>query len=130
MKLALAAVLAASVHAVAAAAPADRKGTPQERHSGNRPHTDFDPKLDAEVRAKLDATVAAMQAMKTRAETVETYDQMIAEGNKEGNAVVQAAIDSLVAQTRSLERVIALLDLGKVAIEGSDSLDKPDAVFK
>ena len=24
----------------------------------------------------------------------------------------------------------ALLDLGKVAIEGSDSLDKPDAVFK
>ncbi|EHK64308.1 imelysin family protein [Achromobacter arsenitoxydans] len=89
-----------------------------------------DAKLDAEVRAKLDATVAAMQAMKTRAETVETYDQMIADGNKEGNAVVQAAIDSLVAQTRSLERVIALLELGKVAIEGSDSLDKPDAVFK
>ncbi|MEN5159452.1 imelysin family protein [Achromobacter spanius] len=89
-----------------------------------------DPKLDAEVRAKLDATVAAMQAMKTRAETVETYDQMIADGNKAGNAVVQAAIDSLVAQTRSLERVITLLELGKVAIEGSDSLDKPDAVFK
>lgn len=89
-----------------------------------------DAKLDAEVRAKLDATVAAMQAMKTRAETVETYDQMIADGNKEGNAVVQAAIDSLVAQTRSLERVITLLELGKVAIEGSDSLDQPDAVFK
>jgi len=89
-----------------------------------------DPKLDAEVRAKLDATVAAMQAMKTRAETVETYDQMIADGNKEGNAVVQAAIDRLVDQTRSLERVIALLELGKVSIEGSDSLDKPDAVFQ
>ena len=89
-----------------------------------------DAKLDAEVRAKLDATVAAMQAMKTRAETVETYDQMISDGNKEGNAVVQAAIDRLVDQTRSLERVIALLELGKVAIEGSDSLDKPDAVFK
>lgn len=89
-----------------------------------------DLKLDAEVRAKLDATVAAMQAMKTRAETVETYDQMIADGNKEGNAVVQAAIDRLVDQTRSLERVIALLELGKVSIEGSDSLDKPDAVFQ
>ncbi|MBO9332727.1 peptidase [Achromobacter xylosoxidans] len=89
-----------------------------------------DPKLDAEVRAKLDATVAAMQAMKTRAETVETYDQMIADGNKEGNAVVQTAIDRLVDQTRSLERVIALLELGKVSIEGSDSLDKPDAVFQ
>src|SRR5690606_33505683 len=24
-------------------APADRTGTPQERHSGDRPHTDFDP---------------------------------------------------------------------------------------
>lgn len=89
-----------------------------------------DTKLDAEVRAKLDATVAAMQAMRDRAEKVETYDQMIAEGNKEGNAVVQAAIDRLIDQTRSLERVIALLDLGDVAIEGSDSLDKPDAVFK
>src|SRR5690606_39218501 len=25
-------------------APADRQGTPQQRHAGNRPHTDFDPK--------------------------------------------------------------------------------------
>ncbi len=89
-----------------------------------------DAKLDAEVRTKLDATVAAMQAMRDRAEKVETYDQMIAEGNKKGNAVVQAAIDRLIDQTRSLERVIALLELGDVAIEGSDSLDKPDAVFK
>ncbi|MEJ2897529.1 imelysin family protein [Bordetella avium] len=87
-----------------------------------------DPKLDTEVRAKLNATVAAMQAMRDRAEKVETYDQMIAEGNKEGNAIVQAAIDRLIDQTRSFERVIALLDLSDVTIEGSDSLDKP--VFK
>ncbi|MFJ1302062.1 imelysin family protein [Pseudomonadota bacterium AL_CKDN230030165-1A_HGKHYDSX7] len=89
-----------------------------------------DPKLDAEVRTKLDATVAAMQAMRDRADKVETYDQMIAEGNKEGNAVVQAAIDRLIDQTRSLERVIAVLELGDIQIEGSDSLDQPDAVFK
>jgi len=89
-----------------------------------------DPKLDAEMRAKLDATVAAMQAMRDRADKVETYDQMIASGNAEGNAVVQAAIDRLVDQTRSLERVIALLELGDVALEGSDSLDKPEAVFQ
>ncbi|MVW71573.1 imelysin family protein [Bordetella sp. 15P40C-2] len=89
-----------------------------------------DPKLDAEMRAKLDATVAAMQAMRDRAEKVETYDQMIAAGNAEGNAVVQAAIDALIDQTRSLERVIAVLDLGDVALEGSDSLDKPEAVFQ
>jgi len=89
-----------------------------------------DPKLDAEVRAKLDATVAAMQAMRDRADKVETYDQMIASGNAEGNAVVQKAIDSLIDQTRSLERVIAALELGDVALEGSDSLDKPEAVFQ
>lgn len=89
-----------------------------------------DPKLDTEMRAKLDATLQAMQAIRQRADTVETYDRMIADGNKEGNAVVQAAIDSLIDQTRSIERVIAVLGLGAIQLEGSDSLDKPDAVFK
>ncbi|MFA5490140.1 MAG: imelysin family protein [Candidimonas sp.] len=86
--------------------------------------------LDKEMRQKLQATHDAMTAMKQRAETVETYDQMIAEGNTEGNAVVQAAIDTLVAQTRSIERVIAALELGTIELEGSDSLDKPEAVFQ
>src|SRR3546814_5564029 len=76
--------------------------------------------LDAELRGKLDATLKAMQAMKDRAETVETYDQMIAQGNTQGNAVVQAAIDGLVAQTRSIERVIASLELGNIALERSE----------
>ncbi|HUG58767.1 MAG TPA: imelysin family protein, partial [Candidimonas sp.] len=89
-----------------------------------------DAKLDAEMHNKLDTTFKAMQAMKQRAETVETYDQMIAQGNAEGNAVVQAVIDGLVAQTRSIERVIAALELGDIELEGSDSLDKPDAVFQ
>lgn len=89
-----------------------------------------DAKLDAEMHNKLDVTFKAMQAMKQRAETVETYDQMIAQGNTEGNAVVQAVIDGLVAQTRSIERVIAALELGDIELEGSDSLDKPDAVFQ
>src|SRR5690606_18775234 len=89
-----------------------------------------DPRLDAEMQEKLDATFKAMQAMKHRAETVETYDQMIAQGNEQGNAIVQAVIDGLVAQTRSIERVIAALELGNIELEGSDSLDQPDAVFK
>ena len=42
-------------------------------------------------------------------------------------AVVQAAIDGLVDQTRSIERAIAALDLGKIELEGSDSLDAPVA---
>ncbi len=89
-----------------------------------------DPKLDEEMRSRLSATLAAMDIMRERAKHVETYDQMIASGNTEGNAVVQSVVDHLIAQTRSIERVIALLDLGNVQIEGSDSLDSPSAVFQ
>ncbi|NYT38252.1 peptidase [Allopusillimonas soli] len=89
-----------------------------------------DPALDKEMRERLAATHSAMQAMKTRAETIETYDQMIGQGNAEGNAVVQHVIDALVSQTRSIERVIATLELGDIALEGSDSLDNPNAVFQ
>ena len=89
-----------------------------------------DPKVAAELETNLAATVAAMRTMAQRAETVEAYDQMIGEGNREGNAVVQAAIDALIAQTKSIERAIAVLELGSVDLEGSDSLDDPNAVFE
>ncbi|MNT97819.1 hypothetical protein D3C72_2402350 [compost metagenome] len=78
----------------------------------------------------LATTVEKMQAMAKRAETVEAYDQMIGEGNAEGNATVQAAIDGLIAQAKTVQRVIASLDLGTVELEGSDSLDNPNAVFQ
>ena len=89
-----------------------------------------DAALDKEIRDMLDATVGAMAALRSRAESVEAYDQMIGEGNASGNAVVQAAIDALVGQTRSIERAVAILDLGSIEIEGSDSLDNPNAVFQ
>ena len=89
-----------------------------------------DASIDSEVNTRLAATLKAMQRMRDRAEQVETYDQMIAQGNTEGNAVIQAVIDALIAQTRSIERAIALLDLHSVQIEGSDSLDQPEAVFQ
>ncbi|KEQ03735.1 imelysin family protein [Pseudorhizobium pelagicum] len=89
-----------------------------------------DAALDSEIKGKLNTTVAAMNAMADRAKGGEAYDQMIGEGNAEGNAAVQAAIDGLIDQTRSIERVIASLDLGAIALEGSDSLDNPDAVFQ
>jgi putative iron-regulated protein len=89
------------------------------------------PDLDAEMRARLDATMAAMQALKDTADRGEmAYDQMLAEDNPKGNALVQAAIDGLLEQTRTIERIVAALDLGPLAFEGSDSLDDPDAVFQ
>ncbi len=89
-----------------------------------------DPDLAAEVEARLSETVAAAATMVARADGGEAYDQMIGEGNEAGNATVQAVIDGLVAQTRSFERVIADLNLADVTIEGSDSLDNPEAVFQ
>jgi len=92
--------------------------------------TETDAALGAEMLEKLDATFQAASALKARGETVEAYDQMIAEGNAEGNAVVQALVDGLVDHTRSIERVVAALGLDNVTIEGSDSLDNPNAVFQ
>jgi len=86
-----------------------------------------DATLDTELREKIADTVSKMQVMAKRAEAGESYDQMIGEGNAQGNAVVQAAIDALVAQTRTIEKVVAALDL-KIDVEGSDSLDNPSAV--
>ncbi len=89
------------------------------------------PKLDAEMRAKLNATIAAFTAIKKSADSgTMAYDQMIAEGNAKGNAMIQNAIDALVDQTRTIEKVVTALELGKLEFEGSDSLDNPNAVFQ
>jgi len=89
-----------------------------------------DAAVDVELSAKLDMTVAMMEALAKRAAGGEAYDQMIGEGNDEGNKAVQAAIDSLVDQTKSIERAVAALKLDKIEFEGSDSLDNPGAVFQ
>jgi len=89
-----------------------------------------DPAVDADMKDKLAATLAAMTVMASRAEKTEAYDQMIGEDNIEGNAIVQAAIDGLIVQTKSIERVMTALDLGSIELEGSESLDSPSAIFK
>ena len=86
--------------------------------------------VDGELRKRLDATMAAMGEIVRAAEGGEAYDQMIGAGNETGNARVQAAIDALTAQTRSIEKVVATLGLAAIEFEGSDSLDDPEAVFQ
>lgn len=88
-----------------------------------------DPELDKKMRAQLDATQARAQAMVDSAEAGAPFDVMIAPGNTEGGALVQGFVDALVAQTGITEEVIAELELGDVHVEGSDSLDNPDAVL-
>ncbi|MFK0687178.1 imelysin family protein [Mesorhizobium sp. IMUNJ 23033] len=89
-----------------------------------------DPAIDKELSDKLDVSIAKMEAIKARALAGEAYDQQIAEGNTEGNATVQAAIDALIDQTKSIERAVGSLKLNTIAFEGSDSLEAPDKVFK
>ena len=86
------------------------------------------PEIDTELRAKLDATMEAMNALYLRALTTESYDQMIGEGNEAGNAVVERVISALLDQTKSIERAVAVLELQSITFEGSDSLDNPSAV--
>jgi putative iron-regulated protein len=88
-----------------------------------------DPDIDAELRSRLHASLAKMQVLVDSAQAGEAYDQMIGAGNAEGNARIQAAVDALVDQTRSIERAIGVLGLESVAFEGSDSLDAPEKVF-
>ncbi len=85
-------------------------------------------RTDAALRAALQSTMTKMSAMVARAEGGEAYDQMIGEGNTEGNAVVQAAIDALLVQTKAIERAVAVVDQKDITFEGSDSLDNPGAV--
>ncbi|WP_085528190.1 imelysin family protein [Maritimibacter sp. HL-12] len=89
-----------------------------------------DPALDTEMAAKLDATVAALGAISQAAEGGFAYDQMLAMGNAEGEALIMGGVNALIDQTRSIERIVAALDLGGIALEGSDSLDNPGAVFE
>ncbi len=83
--------------------------------------------VDKAIQDSLAATMDKMSVLRKRAETTERYDQMIGEGNTAGHAVVQGAIDALVAQTRQIEKAVSLLGV-TISLEGSDSLDNPSAV--
>nr|WP_245895489.1 imelysin family protein [Rhodovulum kholense] len=89
-----------------------------------------DADLDAEMKTKLDATMAALARLKTAAEAGFAYDQMLARGNEAGEALIMGGVNGLVAQTASIERVVDTLGVGDVSVEGSDSLDNPAAVFQ
>ncbi|MEX0308994.1 MAG: imelysin family protein [Tateyamaria sp.] len=89
-----------------------------------------DPAVDADLTARLDATMLEMSEIKTVAEAGFAYDMMLAEGSEVGEALIMGAVDALVNQTRSIERAVSALGVDQIEFEGSDSLDNPDAVFQ
>ena len=89
-----------------------------------------DPAVDTQLKAELDASVMALQAVKDAGDAGKTYDTLIAPGNAEGEALIMGAVNALVTQTASIDRAVSALGLSKVDFEGSDSLDNPNAVFQ
>lgn len=89
-----------------------------------------DAALDDEMKAKLDTTMAALGDIKAAAEGGFAYDQMLALGDEKGEALIMGGVDGLIDQTRTIERIVTELAVSDVAIEGSDSLDDPNAVFQ
>ncbi|WP_299555349.1 imelysin family protein [uncultured Tateyamaria sp.] len=89
--------------------------------------TDAD--LDAEMKSKLSAAVFALGRIKTAAEAGFSYDMMLERGNEAGEALIMGGVNGLIDQTRSIERVVAVLGTS-IEVEGSDSLDDPEAVFQ
>ena len=83
---------------------------------------------DTRTRTALDETMQRMGEIVKRAEGGEHYDQMIGEGNDQGNALVDQTIQALIAQSKEFERDIAALELKSIQFEGSDSLDNPGTV--
>ena len=89
-----------------------------------------DPSLDAEMKAKLANTMQALGRLKSTAEAGFAYDQMLERGNEGGEVLIMGGVNGLIDQTKTIERVVAALDLDQVSIEGSDSLDNPGSVFE
>lgn len=89
-----------------------------------------DAALDAEMQGKLARTMMALGRIKSAAEAGFSYDMMLERGSDAGEALVMGGVNGLIDQTRSIERIVAVLGAEGTAIEGSDSLDDPDAVFQ
>ena len=89
----------------------------------------LDSKLNLKTKKAINNTLENMIVIVKSAEKGITYDILIAEGNNKGNILIQNAIDSLVVQSKNIELIANLLKINNLQVEGSDSLDNPEAVF-
>jgi putative iron-regulated protein len=86
-----------------------------------------DPSVDAKLKSDLAASVTALAVIKAAGEAGTAYDQMLAPGNSQGEAVIMEAVDALVTQTASIQRAMTVLGL-----TGADftAADDPAEVFQ
>jgi putative iron-regulated protein len=84
-----------------------------------------------ELNASIKQSLAAAQIVVDSAEKEGiAYDQLIAEGNTNGNAKVMGIVEALLKQTEAIEAAVVALNIQKIEFEGSDSLDSPDSIFQ
>lgn len=83
------------------------------------------PPLHAEMSARLEATDLAMTELADSGEAGQTYDVLIANNNLAGEELINRVVNSLMEETRTIEKIINQLQLQNISIEGSDSLPPP-----
>lgn len=80
-----------------------------------------DTQVAAEISAQFRATKAQVGTLVASAEdTGVHFDQLIAPGNAAGNALVEASINALVAQTEQIERAAGVLDITSLNPDTAD----------
>jgi len=88
------------------------------------------PEFSKVMDSKIQNATTALSNVRVRAETIESYDQMIAKNNIDGNNTIQLAINALVDESKGFEELTKIIGLKDIEFEGSDSLDSPEDVFK
>ena len=91
--------------------------------------SEVDNGLNKKTKKSIKNTLKSMKKIVKSANKGVTYDMLIAEGNEKGNKLIQNAVDSLIKQSKNIELAATALNINDLQIEGSDSLDNPDAVF-
>lgn len=90
-----------------------------------------DKSLDAQVIEMIDGALKSAQTLVDSAEVDGiAYDQLLAKGNDVGNQKIMDLVHALLAQTKAIEAAVNVLLEAEIEIEGSDSLDSPEAVFE
>ena len=88
-----------------------------------------DAAVHAEMMARLEETEFAMTALVDEAARGNTFDVLIGRDNTRGEVIITRIVNALMEETRTIEKIINALALTNVSIEGSDSLDNPEAIF-
>ncbi|MEJ6393884.1 imelysin family protein [Gymnodinialimonas sp. 2305UL16-5] len=92
--------------------------------------TEADADLNAEMNLRLAETMFGLSRIVNAAEAGFAYDQMLERGNAGGEMLIMGGVNGFIAQTETIERIVAALELDAIEFEGSDSLDNPSAVFE